>query len=196
MNVLIVNNDSDTWSELQDLCRRCGWNITPVHHSELLVTALEGYDLIVLSGGWWYDDEVQLLQEYAAEIQLINTATVPVIGVCIGMQLMHVALGQAVPLLDEPQSGFRTITLTPTGQRLFGLPETIRVFKNHTRGIIAADPEFDVLAHSPGHAEIILHRRRKLLGIQFHPESEDDDERAVQLMKTLAGALLEYRPEA
>lgn len=194
MKVLLVNNDSDTWAELQELCQRCGWDVTSVPHGDLLGVSPLACDLVVLSGGWWYDDATQLVKEYAAELQLISTATVPVLGICIGMQLMHVALNQAVPLLDEPQSGFRDIALTPAGQRLFGLPEVIRVFKNHTRGIIEAGPEFDVLAHSPGNVEIILHRRRRLLGVQFHPESEDDDGRAVQLMKTLAGALLEYRP--
>lgn len=195
MNILLVNNDSDTWQELQDLCRQCDWNVTPIQHDQISSVTPSDFDLAILSGGWWYDDEVELLQAYAQEINLINTSTVPILGICIGMQLMHVALDQAVPLLDEPQSGFRTITLTHTGQKLFGLPETIRVFKNHTRAIIDADPEFEVLAYSAGHIESMVHRRRKLLGVQFHPESEDDREKSIQLMKTLAGALIEYRPE-
>lgn len=195
MNILLVNNDSDTWEKLQALCVQCGWNVTPIQHDQIQSVVPSEFDLAILSGGWWYDDEVELLRAYAQEIQLINTATVPVLGICIGMQLMHVALDQAVPLLDEPQSGFRNISLTTTGQKLFGLSETIRVFKNHTRAVIHADPVFEVLAYSSGHIESMIHRRRKLLGVQFHPESEDDEGKSIQLMKTLAGALIEYRPE-
>jgi para-aminobenzoate synthetase len=194
VKILLVNNDSDSWSALHDLCKRCDWEVTAIHHKELLTATVSEFDLVILSGGWWYDDEVELLTEYAAELQLINTSPIPVLGICIGMQLMHVALDQAVPLLDSPQSGFRNIQLTASGQKLFGLPDTIRVFKNHTRGVIEVDPEFERLAHSPGHVEIMLHRQRQLLGVQFHPESEDDPARAEQLLKTLTGALLEYRP--
>lgn len=193
MNVLLVNNDTtaENWRELQAVCEALGFTITTAHHSELLTVDASLFDLAILSGGWWYDDETELLREYAAELQFINTATLPVFGICIGMQLMHVALDQAVPLLDEQQSGFKQITVSPAGQALFGLDEITTVFKNHTRGVVEADPNFDVLARSPGHIEIIRHQTRPLLGVQFHPESEASLDASRILLEKLIAPLVQ-----
>ncbi len=192
MNVLLVNNDTTTenWNELVAVCTALDFNIVTTHHSELLTVDMSRFDLAILSGGWWYDDETELLREYAAELEFINTATIPVFGICIGMQLLHVALDQAVPLLDEEQGGFKEITVTQKGQDLFGLAPTTLVFKNHTRGVVEADPNFDVLAYSPGHVEIIRHQTRPLIGVQFHPESEASIEASKILLQKLITPLV------
>ena len=104
------------------------------------------------------------------------------------MQLMHVAVDQAVPLMDEPQSGDKIITIHPAGQALFGFPEKMEVFKNHTRAVIETDPQFEQLASADGHVEIMKHKTRPLLGVQFHPEMGPVD-RAAGRLKILVGAL-------
>lgn len=184
MNILLVNNDSDTWQELQRTVSDAGHNVTSIHHKEISLFPIEEYELAILSGGWWYDDEIELLAEYAEELELIRTCPIPLLGICIGMQLMHVSLDRAAPLLDVPQSGIREITVTELGQLRYALPPTMSVFKNHTRGVIEADPIFDVLAYSPGHVEIIAHQERPMLGVQFHPEVGDAHE-CVTLLNTL-----------
>ena len=130
----------------------------------------------------------ELLAEYAEELEFIRTCPIPLLGICIGMQLMHVSLDRAVPLLDVPQSGLADITVTEAGVRQ-GLPPKMRVFKNHTRGIIEADPIFEVLATSPGHVEIMQHRERPMLGVQFHPEVGDTDE-SVRMLGMLLGLII------
>lgn len=189
MKVLLVNNDSDTWSKLETVVREAGYEVTPIHHSALGAIDPRGYDLAILSGGWWYDDPVQLLKEYAEELQFIRTTPIPILGICIGMQLMHVAVDQAVPLMDEPQSGDKVITVNEAGQRLFGFPAEIEVFKNHTRAIVETDPQFEMLAYSQGHVEIMRHKTRSLLGVQYHPEMGPVNEAAARI-KVLVGALI------
>lgn len=190
MNILLVNNDTDSLDALLAMCSGVDNRITQVHHSELHNYDVAPFELIVLSGGWWYDDPIELLEKYAAEIELIRRSPVPILGICIGMLLMHVACEQAVPLLDEPQSGFKEITVTPEGQKEFGLPETVNVFKNHTRGILEADPVFEVLGYSPGHVEIMRHRLRPLLGVQFHPELEPTLDAATKAFSVYTDAVL------
>lgn len=170
MRLLIVNNDSDTWEELLDVAQTAGHQVTPVHCRAIGAIDPRGYDMAVLSGGWWYDEPEELLENYAEELEFIRSAPIPILGICIGMQLMHVSLDQAVPLLDQPQSGYKPIEVSEVGQEIFGFPSVMNVFKNHTRAVIEADPHFDVLATSPGHIEIMMHRERPLLGVQFHPE--------------------------
>lgn len=190
MKVLLVNNDSDTWNELQATATEAGYEVTPIHHSAIGAIDPRGYDIAILSGGWWYDDEVELLHNYAEELQFIKSAPIPILGICIGFQLMHVAMDQAVPLLDEPQHGIKTIDINVAGQMLFGFPPVMKVFKNHTRAVIETDPQFELLASSPGYAEITLHKKRPLLGVQFHPESEPAMSERVTLLRALVDGLM------
>lgn len=187
--MLLVNNDSDTWDELETVARAAGYDVTPVHHSAIGAIDPRGYDLAILSGGWWYDDEVKLLTEYAEELQFIKSTSIPILGICIGFQLMHVATDQAVPLLDAPEYGLLPIDVNIAGQMLFGFPETVNVFKNHTRGVFQTDPQFEVLASRNGHVEITLHKTKPLLGVQFHPEVGELEE-CVALIKTLVSGLI------
>jgi GMP synthase-like glutamine amidotransferase len=189
MNVLLVNNDSDTWDELQEVAAAAGYNVTPVHHSAIGAIDPRGYDLAILSGGWWHDDEVELLKNYAEELMFIRLTPIPILGICAGMLLMHVTVDQAVPLLDEREHGWKDIDVNVDGQVVFDFPEKIKVFKNHDRAIFETDPSFRELASSSGHAEILLHQSRPLLGVQFHPEVGETEE-AVKMLTTLVGALL------
>lgn len=189
MNILLVNNDSDTWSELQQVVSASDHKVTPVHHSLIHTVNPEYYDLAILSGGWWYTDQVDLLNEYADELQFIMLAPIPILGICVGMQLMHVAVNQAVPLMDEPQSGDREIVVNKAGRQMIGFPEKMTVHKNHTRAIIETDPHFEILATSLNFTEMMRHRTKPLLGVQFHPEVGDLD-RCVRMMKQLTDALL------
>lgn len=188
MKVLLIDNASDTFSELRHTIEAAGHEVTAITHTTISTQAITTYDIAILSGGWWYDDEAELLKQYAEELEFIRTCPLPLLGICIGMQLMHVAFDRVVPLLDEPQSGYKTITVSEIGVRS-GLPPTLHVFKNHTRGIIAADPTFDVLATSPGHIEIIQHKERPMLGVQFHPEV-GEIQHAVNVLGMLLGLIV------
>lgn len=191
MKVLLVNNDSDTWDKLVRVAEAADYTVTAIHHSDIGTTNVHDYDLAILSGGWWYDDEVELLQTYAEELQFIKSTPIPILGICLGMQLMHVAVDQAVPLMDEPQSGDKMISVNPAGQALFGFPAEMEVFKNHTRAVLEVDPQFDKLAVSEkGYVEIMAHRKRPLLGVQFHPEMGPLEKAAVRL-QTLVNGLLQ-----
>lgn len=191
MNVLLVNNNTEpkNWAALQAAIERAGYSVTPVHHSAIGAIDPRGYDFAILSGGWYYDDEVELLQKYAEELQFINTTPIPILGICVGMQLMHIAIDQAVPLMDGRQYGWEEIDVTIAGRMLFGFEEKINVFKNHDRAIIETDSQFEVLASVAGHTEIMLHKTKPLLGVQFHPEEGEINQAAIML-KTLVDALM------
>lgn len=190
MRLLVIDNDGTSLEELKDICTHSGYLITTVRHTDITPDIADGYDLVVLSSGYWYDDEAKQKAAYDAELELIRTTTVPIFGICIGMQLLHAAEGQQVPLLDIPASGFRDIAVTPEGQQLTGLPAQITVYKDHTRCVAAPSPNYATLATSPGYTEIMLHRTKPQLGVQFHPEI---GEQAEVLFAQLANALLQQR---
>lgn len=190
MNVLLVNNDGDSWNELQAVAKAAGYNVTPIHHSAIGAIDPRGYDFAILSGGWWYDDEVELLRNYAEELMFIRTTPIPILGICLGMLLMHVTVDQAVPLMDEREHGWKEIDVNVSGQMIFDFPEKIKVFKNHDRAVFETDPLFDEVASSSGHAEILVHRTRPLVGVQFHPEIGETEKSAVTMLQTLVNALM------
>lgn len=196
MNVLLVNNDSDTWQELYDVAVAAGYTVTPIHHSAIGAIDPRGYDVAILSGGWLYEavdgpeiGAVKTLNVYAEELEFIRSTPIPILGICVGMQLMHIAVDQALPMLDEPQHGWKEIDVNVAGQMLFGFPERLSVFKNHTNAVVETDPQFETLASSPGHTEIMLHKERPLLGVQFHPEV-GDGEAPAELLRTLVNGLM------
>lgn len=190
MKVLLVNNDSDSWDELQATASAAGYEITPVTCRTIGAIDPLGYDLAILSGGWFYDDPVEMLQNYAEELEFIKSAPIPILGICVGMQLMHIAEDEALSLLGERQSGWKDIDVTVTGRAMFGFGEKQKVFKNHDRAIIETNPNFEVLATSPGFTEMMLHKSKPLLGVQFHPEMGDTTD-AADMMKILVDALVE-----
>lgn len=194
MNVLLVNNDTEpeNWDKLQKVVAAAGHNVTPVHNKAIGAIDPRGYDLAILSGGWYYEDEVELLTNYAEELQFIVSTPIPILGICVGMQLMHVAIDQAVPLLDGRRYGWGEIDVNVAGQAFFGFPEKITVFKNHDRGVIETDPQFEILASShltQSNAEIVLHKTKPLLGVQFHPE-EGETADAATMLQSLIDALM------
>lgn len=189
VNILLINNSSTTFGELEQTVIAAGHTITSITHKEIPNYTASDFDAAVLSGGWWYDDEVELLEQYAEELGFIRNCPIPLLGICIGMQLMHVAIDQAVPLLDEPQQGYKSIASTALGAQV-GLPPSMLVYKLHTRGILEADPSFTVLATSPGHIEIIRHTTRPMLGVQFHPEVNDTLEGAAAHFSQLLNLII------
>lgn len=194
MKILLINNDSDTWSKLVTVAEATGHEVDPIHHSAIGAIDARAYDVAILSGGWWadYQEIPEILVLYAEELQFIKSAPIPIVGICVGMQLQHVATNQAVPLMDEPQSGDKPITINERGQKLFGLPPELEVFKNHTRAIFETDPQFEILATSsttPKFTEIMIHRQKPLLGVQFHPEMGPVDAAAGRLNALINGLL-------
>lgn len=194
LRALLVNNDTtdDNWTLLQKVTKKAGYDVTPVHHSAIGAIDARGYDFAILTGGWWASnqDASDVLRMYAEELRFIEESPIPIMGICVGMLLMHVAVDEASPVLDEKQDGFKEIDVNIAGRALFGFPERLSVFKNHDRGIIETDPSFEILATSDVCTEIILHKEKPLLGVQFHPENEHTVEDAALLVKILVEGLL------
>ncbi len=187
MKLLLIDGDSDTLAQAQKLGAAAGYHVTTVQHHDLNRINPVGWDLIMLTGGFWHINEGQSehMRAYHNEIELIRKSTVPIVGICHGMQIMVMAYAGKVTRFEEPEYGSRQISLTTAGQKLLGLPERITVFKNHTRAVQSLPAEFELLGKSPAHAEIIRHRNRPIVGVQFHPEIQQPGVDSVAMLKRL-----------
>ncbi len=121
---------------------------------------------IVLSGGpaSVYDDGAP---RWAPELY---EAGVPVLGICYGMQVMSKQLGGEVVRGHTREYG-RTDLRVESGDYLFhGVDEDLTAWMSHG-DVVKQPPEgFIVTARTPTAVAAMSDPRRKLFGVQFHPE--------------------------
>ncbi len=97
---------------------------------------------------------------------------VPVLGICYGMQLMTHVLGGSVAKAQRREYGRAQLTVTDSGDLVLQpLRYDPTVWMSHGDRIEKPPPGFEAIAwtdHSPFAA--IRDARRRLYGLQFHPE--------------------------
>jgi GMP synthase (glutamine-hydrolysing) len=175
MRIAVIDNGTDILFELLYVLRKCGYATHTVHAKDIRQQELSDYHLVLLSGGLWYDDPTQQQAHYGNELEFIAAAGTPILGICLGMQLIASAFGGELMPLKEPVHGRKTIHLTQEGQDLLGWEAEVDVIARHTIGVVKAPPQFKVLAVSGECAEIIKHQNLPIAGIQFHPEMSPRD---------------------
>ncbi|HAJ37093.1 MAG TPA: GMP synthase (glutamine-hydrolyzing) [Chloroflexi bacterium] len=127
---------------------------------------------IILSGGpnSVYDAGAPTLPD------IVLASGVPVLGICYGLQLLAHTLGGRVTAAPEREYGAATIHVTGTAagaeSQLFAdLPATLQVWMSHGDRVEQLPDGFLAVAHS-GNSPLaaIADEKRRLYGIQFHPE--------------------------
>ena len=99
--------------------------------------APSGYDALLVFGGSMHPDEDESHPWLAREDAFLREALdrrVPTLGICLGAQLVARAAGAAVKRAQEPEIGWRDVSLTTAGMAdpvLGVLPGTATVFQWH-----------------------------------------------------------------
>ncbi len=130
--------------------------------------------LIVLGGpmGVYEEDKNPFIRDELRLIESAVKAGVPVLGICLGAQLMAKAAGARVYKGKSKEIGWYDVSLTPDGMRdrLFsGLPQTMKTFQWH-------GDTFDVprggtlLASSEEFPSQLVRMGRNAYAFQFHLE--------------------------
>lgn len=98
--------------------------------------------------------------------------TVPLLGVCLGMQAINEVFGGRTVRAPIPVHG-KTCLITHNGDSIFqGIPSPFRVARYHSLCIETGSDELVPLASaSPNVLMGIMHRTLPIFGVQFHPES-------------------------
>lgn len=138
------------------------------------VPGVEEIDGLIVMGGPMGVTDVDVHQHLKAEMELLGTASaagLPVLGVCLGAQLLARALGGEVFRAQEPEVGPGTVMLTAEGRRdgVFGAAgSTLPVLHWHEE-TFSLPPGAELLASSDRVVNQAF-RAGRSYGLQFHVE--------------------------
>jgi GMP synthase (glutamine-hydrolysing) len=152
--------------------------------SRIVAGALQGVDGLVVLGGPMsvYDAERQ--PRLRAELDLVRdalSARTPILGLCLGSQLLASALGSAVYPGPRMELGWYDVTLEPQAQRdrLFhGAPRTFKALHWHG-DVFDLPPQTRHLAHSALTEHQAFSYQDFAWGLLFHLEAGLDEVHAM-----------------
>jgi len=92
---------------------------------------------------------------------------VPVLGICYGMQVIGKELGGRVEPATHREYGSRELSSVKTTSLLGDMR---RVWMSHGDRILEPPPDFEVTARTENTIAAMENPKRKVFGVQFHPE--------------------------
>lgn len=112
-----------------------------------------------------------------AAIDWARDRSVPVLGVCRGLELLNYHFGGSLSPIDDHVATTHEVRFTDDAERPTGppFPDRLMVNSYHDYGITPPDlaPQLNALGTAPdGSIECLAHPDEPLLGIMWHPERE------------------------
>ena len=156
---------------------------------------LEDLAAVLAMGGPQQTDEERLHPWLGAEKALLRQAVargLPVLGVCLGCQLLADATGGGVAPLPRAEVGILPFSLTDEGRAdpLFaGLPDAPLTMQWHLSAVSALPPGAALLASSDACAVQAFRLGDSAYGVQFHMEVDAAMVRATEAFPAYVAAL-------
>ena len=130
-------------------------------------------DALVLSGGApriaWESPKLGLCTDY------IKHFKGPILGICVGHQLMAVYYGGKAGPSEIPEYGLAKVEVLEEDDLFKGIPREFLAWESHNDEVKAVK-DFAILALSENcKIQAIKHKTKHHYGIQFHPEVNDTE---------------------
>ena len=155
-------------------------DVVMLHRGEA-IPSLAPYDFLLVMGGamdvWETDAHPWLKDEIAAIREWTFNRNRPYMGVCLGLQLLTVALGGEVGLAKAAEVGFGKVELNALGLAhplTRGLSPSFKVMQWHHAEVTKIPSGAEVLASSQSSPVQIMSIGRDILATQFHGELTPD----------------------
>ena len=102
---------------------------------------------------------------------------IPILGICYGMQFMVAALGGKVRRSKKREYGFSRLSVRPAETLFEGIRSATSCWMSHGDSIDELPDGFEITASTENTAAAAAaDGRKKLYGVQFHPEVEHTPE--------------------
>lgn len=182
MKTLIINNNSKHLDELKSLFK----NVEIINKENLNEHLnLNNYDLLVLSGGSNVPTVLRHPDEYNFEMNLIRETNIPIIGICLGLEIITKAFDGELQELPTEHRGLVKLKIEDFDLKAKINSESLEVTEGHHVGVKNLPKEFISCASSTHGMEIVKHINKPILGFQFHPEISKNDKLIEWIFKTL-----------
>jgi anthranilate synthase/aminodeoxychorismate synthase-like glutamine amidotransferase len=170
--VVVDHHDSYTWNLVHLVAAVTGVLPDVVQHDATTVSHLLSFDRVVLSPG---PGHPAVPADFSVGRDVLVAGSVPVLGVCLGMQGLVTAYGGLVERVEPAHGEVAEVTHDGTGV-FAGLPSPYAAVRYHSLAATRVPDALVVTATCPatdGGVVVmgVRHRTLPLQGVQFHPES-------------------------
>ena len=168
MRVVIIDNGSKYLPVLENIF--ADKQVSVYAYDKFNMTSLRSNDLVVLSGGHmspvlWHN------KVFAKEIELIRIHRGPIIGICLGFELITHVFGSHLHLMKQRRKGL--VNVWPVKENeLLADTTIVKVYENHNWAVQKVKQPLVSLVESEDGIEVLKHSTRPIYGLQFHPEAD------------------------
>ncbi len=155
--------------------------VETITKDQINIDSANTYDLIVMSGST-NNAVVKNPDIYYSEIELIKQIKKPLLGICMGFEVIAYTFGAKFLELSSKVSGPKELTITKD-DALFKEEPNYTVMENHKWVVLSIQDPMIELARSDTGIEIIKHADKPIYGFQFHPEILDDRSNGHRLLE-------------
>lgn len=167
MEILIIDNISKTISEIKRKINK--FSKTKIINFQKIPNNYNKYDAIVLSGGQKYAVHINP-EAYEKELELIKNFNKPILGICLGFQLINYAFGEKLKKFEKKRIGEFQIKIISKNKIFNSMTKTLKVSESH-RWFVEKTNFLKTIATSEKCIEAVKHPNKEIYGVQFHPES-------------------------
>lgn len=171
---MIDNHDSFTYNIVQYFSK-LGYPMKVFFPDEIDLEGIRALKptAIVLSPGPGHPQEATLA------LDIVHNMCTPILGVCLGMQVIGLAYGADIIRTSKPIHG-KTSAIHHTQKSIFtDIPTPFTATRYHSLAIdpVSLPKDLELLAWSQttmGEIDVIMgiqHRHKPIMGVQFHPEA-------------------------
>lgn len=173
MKVLLIDNHTDHLYNFRELFLSNQVEIQQYRPG--LDFHISGKDLVVLSGGGGEGFELKDTTDhgqlwYEDEMNFVLACKKPIVGVCMGFEVICAAYGSTINHVGQLVKGFKTNQVSTVGKKHL-LHDKLRQYEYHRYGAQDVSSKyFETLAYSQTGIEMVKHKNRPIIATQFHPE--------------------------
>jgi para-aminobenzoate synthetase len=172
MKTLLIDNfDSFIWNLFQLIARISGSEPSVIKNNEpgWAVSELGGYDNVVISPGPGNPTRVT---DFGLCRSVLQSAAIPVLGVCLGHQGLSWVEGASVELAPVPRHGNLSQIFHDRLGLFEGIPSPFKAVRYHSLAVYELPSHMEAIAVAEDDVLMaVRHRFKPLWGVQFHPES-------------------------
>ncbi|QIK75048.1 anthranilate synthase component II [Nocardioides piscis] len=166
--IVVDHHDSYTYNLVHLVAAVTGVLPRVVQHDAVTASEVLAHSHVVLSPG---PGHPSVPVDFAVGTEVLLAGTVPVLGVCLGMQGLVTAYGGVVDRVPPAHGDVASVRHDGAGV-FAGLPDPFEAVRYHSLAAVSLPPALVATAWADdGVVMGVRHRSLPLEGVQFHPES-------------------------